>query len=205
MEGDLANTINAKAIDTKIFSILSEHSEKKLLSMGAGLTIHSLLLIHPSPQFIIKTIVSQRCTEDLITLFALLPPALKIIQKQFPKSKPTDWLDKIDLIYNKLFCHESLPFNNFMNSLSDYQKNLESYKQSSTKLVDEYINNQSLDIEKYISTHRELLSYGTDVYMLFLIVNQKEGTDEDYEILVNTVWLFREALAVFREKVSYVQ
>lgn len=193
---------NSLEIDADIKAILSEYSGKTLLSFNAVLRIDGYLLLHPSPKLIIKTIVSQRCTEDLIALFCLVPLGNKLIIRNLPKISENYWAKKTGVIFSEIMSRESPSFKKFGNSLDDYKKNLVSIQQSATNLLKEYLNlnNEEFDFEKYISSHRELLSYGSDTYMLSLLITTQSATNEDYLALVNAIWIFREALAIFRKK-----
>jgi hypothetical protein len=198
---NMADTINVNAsdIDAKILSILSDFSGKKLLSLNAGTLIESLLFMHPAPQQIIRTIVSQRCTEDLILLFCVMGPAMHIVQGQYPNININSFGKKIQLIHHQIMCEESPSFKYCVDSLPEYQKNLESIKHIFFDFLKEHPN-EGFDAEKYISSHRDLLSYGTDYYMNIFVTTQESEKDKSLDNLVETIWLLREELALFREK-----
>lgn len=121
--------------ESAINAILTEYSEKPLLSFNAVLRIDGYLLLHPSPQQIIKTIVSQRCTEDLIALFCLVTLGYHLIKGNLPKISMDYWAKKTGIIFSEIMGRESPSFKKFGNSMDEYKKNMVSIQQTVTNLL----------------------------------------------------------------------
>jgi len=187
-------------IEMIIKSKLTEHSNNRLLSIDTGITLDSLLLIHPSPQKLIKMIIDQRCTEDLILLFLVMGIAGNIVLREKPMINRNDLLEKTDAIINQMIRRESPDFDNFVKSLPNFQKNLTKTKM----LVDGFIaayEKKNFDISEYIASHRELLRLEVDSYLLSLVITaQKKATEKELQNLINAVQEMRTVLAIYREK-----
>jgi hypothetical protein len=197
-----AINVNASKIDAKILSILSEYSGKKLLSATAGLTMQSLLIIHPAPQSIIRAIVSQRCMEDLILLFCLKGAALATVHAEFPKIDMNEWVKKSTLIDFTMW-QETPTFKEFVNYMQENKENVKRNNESTIRLVNDFVeehDNERFDLEQYISSHRDLLSYNTDCYMIMMVVSYEGGKHLGSRELEDPMWIMREELALAREK-----
>ena len=194
-----SNSISIPDIERIIRSKLTEHSNNKLLNIKTGVTIYSFLLLHPSPQVLIKKIVDERCVEDLILLFLVMGVATNAVLRERPMINKNDLLERADAI-NQMIRQESLIFDNFAKSLSDFQKNLGKTK----LLVDDFVaayEKKNFDVSDYISSHRDLLSLGVDAYLLSLVITaQKKASDEELNNLINAVQELRLALVNYRAK-----
>lgn len=202
-----AINVNASKIDAKILAILSENSGKKLFSITTGMTIQSLLYIHPAPQSIIRAIVSQRCIEDLILLFCMKGAALAMVHNEFPKIDMNYWVKKSMLVDITMW-KESPEYKVYSNMLQEYNKDFKKNYESTRRLVSDYFTEhikEGFNLEQYITSHRELLSYHIDTYLIMMIVapdgGKNMGANKNNE--ETFMWMMREELALAREKYNY--
>ncbi|GEM_PF-5752627 len=194
-----SNSISMPEIERIIKAKLTEHSNYKLLNIDSGITIYSLLLLHSSPQMLIKFIVDERCVEDLILLFLVMGISINIVLRERPMIKKKDLLERADAI-NQMVRKESLNFDNFAKLLPNFHKNIGKTKLLVDNFVAEY-EKKDFNVSDYISSHRDLLSLEVDAYLLSLVITaQEKASDEEINNLINAVQELRLVLVNYRAK-----
>jgi len=109
---------------------------------------------------------------------------------------------KFQLVFNKMLRQESSSFSKWLDSLNGSEERYSSLKSSVDEFAIAY-DSQGFDPLIYVSSHRELLSYEIDSYLITqLLIARENITKEEHEDLVNAVWQLREVLAFSREKIK---
>jgi hypothetical protein len=198
------NSSDAEAkIEAEFESLLRKCGNEKLLTVDSGVSINMLLLVHPSPRPLIKTVIQRRRIEDLVLLLLTMPAAANNVLRARPNMKEADSAHKFTEVY-KMLSEESVAFDKFIDEMSSTQNReaVVELQNAANALMIAY-SEAGFDADRYFSQHPNVLSIMMDWYLVYQFLSASSSPNypkEEFETAMNLIWKIRDLLANYRIK-----